>query len=400
TTTADGNIWVVWSSNRDDQNYEIYNKIYNESSWSPDTRLTENASVDEFPSIMQDEDDDIWVVWSSNRDGNYEIYYKIYNYTTKEWHPEELLISNPAMDWAPSIMQAQDSKIWLVWVRDNDMFHRVFFKNGPVVMDDIALTNNETTPRSSIMQAQDGKIWIAWESNRPQISLTPDIYCKIIGNGSSEERITYDNADDVTPAIMQTADGTIWIAWTSNRLDNFDIYYKTDSPPQYAHDIAILSVTHNPNKTEIRRGLNVSIEVVPQNQGVETDEITVSYYVNSTQMESQNISLSAGQVMPVKFIWETSGIAPGIYTITAEVNVVQNETDTADNIFINGAVLVRIPGDANLDGWVELGDFDIWLDNFGKKSHRCPPGLYPDFNNDGLVDMLDFFVWRENFGAH
>ncbi|UCE16611.1 MAG: hypothetical protein JSV12_03105 [Candidatus Bathyarchaeota archaeon] len=46
-----------------------------------------------------------------------------------------------------------------------------------------------------------------------------------------------------------------------------------------------------------------------------------------------------------------------------------------------------------------MDDFDIWLDNYGKKPNKCPPDVYPDFNNDGLVDMLDFFVWKENFGA-
>jgi len=396
TTTADGKIWVVWSSNRDG-NYEIYHKIYDGFSWSSDTRLTENAGVDEFPSIMQDEDNKIWVVWSSNRNGNYEIYYKIYNYTKNEWGTEGLFISNPAEEWDPSIMQAQDGKIWIVWIRNNDLFYKVLFKNTTVAEPSTQLTYNETNPHPSIMQAQDGKIWIAWESSRPITST--DIYCKIIDSAFSEERITYDNADDLMPAIMQTVDGTIWIAWTSDRLGNFDIYYKTDSTPQYVHDVAIASVTHNPDTTQVRKGTNVTIEVVPQNQGTKPEDFMVSCYANSTMIGSQQINLCAGQLMPINLVWRTSGIAIGVYTITAQVSVVQGETDTADNTFINGVILVTILGDANLSGLVDMEDFYIWRENFGKRSGQIPPGVYPDFDNNGLVEMPDFYIWRGNFGA-
>jgi len=394
--TADGKIWVVWSSNRDG-NFEIYHKVYDGSSWSPDTRLTANAGVDEFPSIMQDKDGDIWVVWSSNRDGNFEIYHKIYNHTRKEWHPEGLLISNPAMDWDPSIMQAHDGKIWIAWTRENDLFYKVLLKNKTQVIPDSRLTYNETSPHPSIMQAQDGKIWIALESYRLGMDL--DIYCKIFNGTWSEKRITYNDADDIMPAIMQTADGTIWIAWTSTRLGNFDIYYKTDSPPQHLHDMAIVSVTHNPNVTQARPGLNISIEVVPQNQGLEPEDFVVKCYTNSTLIGSLDVHLYAGQLMPINFVWRTSGIATGVYTITAQVSIVQGETDTADNTFINGVVLIIIPGDADFSGLVDMEDFYIWRENFGKRSSQIPPGVYPDFDNNGLVEMPDFYIWRKNFGA-
>jgi hypothetical protein len=399
TVTADGNIWVVWSSNRDDPNYEIYYKVYNESSWSLDTRLTENAGVDEFPSIMQDKDGDVWVVWSSDRTGNFEIYYKIYNYTKKEWLPEELLISHPAVDSDPSIMQAQDGRIWVAWIRDNNLFYKVLFENKTEVVPDTKLTDNEINRYPSIMQAQDGKVWVAWESYRPEMSSGLDIYCKTFYNGSwSEERITYNSVDDFMPAIMQAADGKIWITWVSNRLDNFDIYYKTDSPPEHLHDIAVISVTHNPNVTY--QGLVVYIEAVPQNQGLEGEYIRVDYYANSTLIESETLHLSAGQLIPLDFRWNTSNVPPGTYTIIVNASITgEIDADLADNTFIDGKVYVKIPGDVNGDGIVDASDlFDL------SKAYGSVPGdsnWNPgcDFNGDNEVYASDLFDLIENYGG-
>jgi len=271
------------------------------------------------------------------------------------------------------------------------------------VGDTSLTTGTDIDGNPSIMQAQNGTIWIAWSSYRLATGI--DIYCKIHNWSWSEQRITYDDADDFMPAIMQTANGTIWIAWTSSRLSNFDIYYKKDSPPQHSHDMAIASVTHNPDTTEIHKGLNVSIEVVPQNQGLEPENFVVSCYANSSLLGtqdllgSQNVSLSAGQLMPIKFMWETSSINSSVYTIIAEVSIVPGETDTADNTFIKGEILVRIPGDADFSGLVDMYDFYFWREHFGDAPHEWPPGLYPDFDNNGIVEMTDFYIWRENFGT-
>jgi len=404
TTTADENLWVVWSSNRTG-NFEIYYTTYDGSSWSAFYQLTNNTNKDEGPSVMQDKDGDIWVVWSSNRtEDPGEIFCSIYNGTNWSPTPIRLTSNLTTDDWGPSITETADNSIWLTWVRDDTLYYKVFYKNFTLKVGDTSLTPGiDIDGKPSIMQAQDGAIWIAWSSYRLATGI--DIYCKIYNWSWSEEKVTYDDADDFSPAIMQTANGTIWIAWTSSRLGNFDIYYKTDSPPQHSHDIAIASVTHNPDTTEIYKGLNVSIEVVPQNQGLEPETFVVSCYANSSLLGtqdligSQNVSLSVGQLMPIKFMWETSNINSSIYTIIAEVSVVPSETDIADNIFINGVVSVRIPGDGDFNEIVDMYDFYIWRDYFGASS--WPSSVNPDYDpitSPGYIDMYDFYIWTEHFG--
>jgi len=397
TTTADGNIWVVWSSNRD-ENLEIYYKIYNGSSWSPDTRLTTDPSKDEFPSVTEDNDGDIWVVWSSNRTGYSEIHYRIYNGSS--WQPCGQLTSDREKDWDPSIMQAQNGTIWIVWVRDEDLFYKVFFKNMTNIVPDTLLTEKDLNMdwHPSIMQAEDGRIWVTWESLNALDEM--DIYCKIHDGVWSEERITYNSLDDLMPAIMQATDGTIWIAWTSNRLDNFDIYYKTDSPPQHRHDVTIMSVTHSPYVTVAYQGLNVSIEVVPQDQGLEAEFVQVNCYANSTLIGNQTVHLSAGQLMPLEFMWNTSNVIPGTYTIIANASIIgEIDTNPADNTFSDGVIQVRIPGDADFSGLVDLYDFGLWVKNYGRAPEEWLTDVYPDFDNDYDVDLYDFEVWRNNYGA-
>ena len=52
-----------------------------------------------------------------------------------------------------------------------------------------------------------------------------------------------------------------------------------------------------------------------------------------------------------------------------------------------------LPGDANLDGSVDVGDFNIWNNNkFTSVAAWCSG----DFNADGSVDVGDFNIWNNN----
>lgn len=63
----------------------------------------------------------------------------------------------------------------------------------------------------------------------------------------------------------------------------------------------------------------------------------------------------------------------------------------------NSAVLIRhtVTGDANLDGTVNLADFNRLAENFEQSS---VPYSHGDFNYDGTVDLADFNALAGNFG--
>src|SRR5687768_8474899 len=57
---------------------------------------------------------------------------------------------------------------------------------------------------------------------------------------------------------------------------------------------------------------------------------------------------------------------------------------------------VASPGDANLDGIVNLDDFNILASHFGQSAGNWQQG---DFSGDGLVNLTDFNLMAANFGA-
>jgi hypothetical protein len=61
-----------------------------------------------------------------------------------------------------------------------------------------------------------------------------------------------------------------------------------------------------------------------------------------------------------------------------------------------GTPTLRLPGDFNGDGFVNLIDYNLWRSNYGAVSGQ---GLLADGNRDGRVDAADYTVWRDNVGT-
>ena len=98
------------------------------------------------------------------------------------------------------------------------------------------------------------------------------------------------------------------------------------------HDIAITSVT--PSATEALQGQTVDVTVVAKNHGNFPENFTVTAYANATAIGTpENVTdLAPGATTtPLTFAWNTTGVTPGKYTISANATTVPGETDTTDN---------------------------------------------------------------------
>ncbi len=78
------------------------------------------------------------------------------------------------------------------------------------------------------------------------------------------------------------------------------------------------------------------------------------------------------------FTWNTTGFAKGNYTITAYADPVSGETDTADNNFTDGWVIVAMAGDitgpeAWPDGKWDIRDIALVAKHFGQNVPLAPP---------------------------
>ena len=67
--------------------------------------------------------------------------------------------------------------------------------------------------------------------------------------------------------------------------------------------------------------------------------------------------------------------------------------DTLDAAYWITDLRMAIPGDANLDGFVDASDFNVWNANKFTNDQVWCAG---DFNHDGSTDGSDFNIWNEN----
>jgi hypothetical protein len=98
-------------------------------------------------------------------------------------------------------------------------------------------------------------------------------------------------------------------------------------PP--VHDVAVVALDV---QSEAVVGDIVPINVTVANEGAYNESVTLTVTYDSTNISTTTFSLDSGLSETVSFDWNTTGVVEANYTITAEVDVVLNETDTADNI--------------------------------------------------------------------
>lgn len=156
--------------------------------------------------------------------------------------------------------------------------------------------------------------------------------------------------------------------------------------------------TMTANSTWAYQGQLVTVNVTVSNFGDSPEQLWVTLYSNITMNRSIGaypIHLDAGQDCAFLFIWNTTGTPPLNYTLTA-VSTVPTGSDT----LTNGTVAVRLSGDVNGDGRVDLKDLALIARAFG--SSPTSPNWNPnaDINGDGVVNMKDITLVARDLGQH
>jgi len=102
----------------------------------------------------------------------------------------------------------------------------------------------------------------------------------------------------------------------------------------------------------------------------------------------RGVRLYPGYQTTLTFTWNTTGVTPDNYTITANATIVPGETNTTDNTYTDGLVEVKIRGDVNDNGAVnviDMLDLKIAIAT-GKTAQECP---LCDINCNGAVNVID-----------
>jgi len=101
----------------------------------------------------------------------------------------------------------------------------------------------------------------------------------------------------------------------------------------------------------------------------------------------------------------------GSYVISAYAKQVLGETDTADNTKVDGSILVRMTGDVNADGIVDIEDIygialaygSFYNTTDGQYWHPTPCDICPhsptrDINDDAIIDIEDIYTTALHYG--
>ncbi|MBN2240913.1 MAG: exo-alpha-sialidase [Dehalococcoidales bacterium] len=340
TKSSDGTLWTVWWSKQEPSG--IYGSISTDggTTWSEARLITSEIKYSHKPSIMYTKDGILLLVC-----GRYLDYYdNLWCLTSTDnggtWSELSQITFETSLNNYPSITQLTDGTILVVWRRLDYETGGIYCKSSA----DNGITWSETTRlvippdyagQPSIMQTPDGTIWLAWQDS---FQNNTDIwYSTSCDNGTSwseKSQVTTHYRSDGLPSLAQTEDGKIWIVWISDRSGNNDIWYVVS-------DDAGVSWSP-PNQFTQYFGLDNQVDITPVSQ----EQIGIVW--TSTRNGNYNIWFG------IPGVYQISGFPTGDTNFDGKVNV-------KDLTTLAGIILQRYKEypevDVNQDGLVNI--FDI-----------------------------------------
>ncbi len=145
-------VHVVWYDQRDG-NREIYYKRSTDVgiTWGVDTRLTNNTSFSKLPSVAVS-GSVVHIVWEEERDGNQEIYYKRSTDAGITWGADTRLTNNTSSSEYPSVA-VYGSVVHVVWEDTRDGVNpEIYYKRNPTGNVGIQNISTETPSKYSLSQ--------------------------------------------------------------------------------------------------------------------------------------------------------------------------------------------------------------------------------------------------------
>lgn len=152
-TLWEDEVHLVWVDHRKHDWGDVYYKVFDGTSWGPDTPITDSEEETFHPSVAVS-GENIHVAWSQYS-GGYEVFYR--RFDGNDWSPAAILTPN---DWEdsrfPSIA-AQGNDIHLAWMDFRNHTNEIFYKHGtleggieelpPLISDDYYLeASSESEP--------------------------------------------------------------------------------------------------------------------------------------------------------------------------------------------------------------------------------------------------------------
>jgi hypothetical protein len=167
----------------------------------------------------------------------------------------------------------------------------------------------------------------------------------------------------------------------------------------FIYDVAVILLDVYP--TDVYQGWIVNVNVTVVSLGNASDYFAVSLYYDDNLITTgyPGIVLQQNETLTLNLVWYTSyAAASQNYTIKAVASALVGETEIGNNMLTVGPVRVRIVGDANGDGIVDIYDCVLAAGAFGASSSEPEYRVFCDVNQDGLIDIYDMIQFAIHYG--
>jgi len=209
----------------------------------------------------------------------------------------------------------------------------------------------------------------------------------LVGSGAKE----YDWASTTGLSTLQS--DSITVSGAGNVTGNYV------ASVTYVHDVAVTNVTVP--FSSAYQGWVVNITVTVANLGNATENFTTTLdYDGNTIGVQPVLNLAPNATLTLLFSWNTTHVPYSYaqnYTVTAIASTVPGETNTSNNQLSGGQIQIRMMGDANGDGLVNMKDVALSIAAFNSWPGRPRWTYLCDLDLNGLVNMRDIVMIVMNF---
>ncbi len=331
----------------------IYYAVWDGTNWSPSpaeeiSGQAYDAAKDGTPAIFRngissDNLNNAVAVWATENITR-PIYYA--SWDGRIWSDATALDDQEAYGYMPAIAFDFGNDAILTFTHNTtNLWHSRYVSGGWQLATEAADSGGDDS-RSSIAFLINNKAVAVWSSDVEAFAPS-----EIFSSTWDPATGVWTTASSIVPQGLSGSDSGPSIA----SISGSPTMPPTGVPPE-RHDVAIIGV--DPSETVVAQSYQTLINVTVENQGTFTETFVVTVYANANTIGVQTVTnLGAGARETLVFSWDTVGLSYGTYIIKAVADTVSGETDTADNLYTDGTVLVTIPGDVNGDRIVDI--FDI-----------------------------------------
>ncbi|HEC77654.1 MAG TPA: T9SS type A sorting domain-containing protein [candidate division WOR-3 bacterium] len=228
-TDGAGRIWASWVTGRSSTNgrTEICVAYNQGTGWSSPEIIDPYIYWDFFPAMTCDTAGRAVLSWSRCYGRNYDVFLTSYDGST--WGAPYRVSSRATDAMHPAMTVDGDARLWVTMERWNHLNGDIYcrYNEGGAWQPMFAVTIDSANDYKPAMATDStGRAWTAWASER--YGDNRNIYVKnynpASGHWENLRRITSNPAQDQDVSLCVDGSGTVWVAWTTWRHGNSDIY--------------------------------------------------------------------------------------------------------------------------------------------------------------------------------